>query len=406
MRRVIPITVGVIALCAAGCGDDSGLPPPGGDGAVADGPQKKDGQHGTDGVAADQHGGETGPKPGCGNGKREGTEQCDDGNKLDLDGCSAACRFEQDHRITAAILQWVTDAHCQHNAFGAAIQPAARTTLQQSLTAGIKQGEMNVLFQWLQLDDLTGKADPAVTLGILSGAKAPGAGYDGTKDLDWWYKADPTTISKTRAPLAQLKGKLAGGVMTVGPGSFTMPLVLAGVKASVKFSHGRISAPVGPPTKPLISSGGAPGHLAGEHLDPTLRSFASAGGTTAGNAGRMCGRIGALSFSKVPVPQEMISGPGACAQGYTAANSMLDVMVGGCTVLLVVPAIKATQPDTEDPTATPAGAGPPYKLTAGAGKKVSGCLDKAAKPVGLNACLADAAYSAYMWYRSGRVIIK
>jgi hypothetical protein len=233
-----------------------------------------------------------------------------------------------------------------------------------------------------------------------------GGGYDGTKDLDWWYKVDSSTITKERTPIARLKGKIAGGVMTVGPGSFTMPLPLGGTKAKVKFSNGKITARLRSPSKPLKSSGPPKGHLPAENLDPTLTSFASAGGVTAGDAGRMCGRIGALSFSKVPVPPEMITGPGACAQKYTAANSMLDVMVGGCTVLVLVPAIKPTQPDTEDPDVKPAGAGPPYTLKTGAGKKITSCLDKAKKPVGLNACLGDAAYSAYMWYRSGRVIIK
>jgi cysteine-rich repeat protein len=35
---------------------------------------------------------DTGPTgPTCGNGTKEGTEQCDDGNKLDFDGCSSLC---------------------------------------------------------------------------------------------------------------------------------------------------------------------------------------------------------------------------------------------------------------------------------------------------------------------------
>ena len=31
----------------------------------------------------------------CGNGKREGTEECDDQNKDDLDGCSSECKVEE-----------------------------------------------------------------------------------------------------------------------------------------------------------------------------------------------------------------------------------------------------------------------------------------------------------------------
>ncbi len=35
------------------------------------------------------------PQPVCGDGKKEGTETCDDGNKLGGDGCSALCQLEQ-----------------------------------------------------------------------------------------------------------------------------------------------------------------------------------------------------------------------------------------------------------------------------------------------------------------------
>src|SRR5206468_2039261 len=36
-------------------------------------------------------------KPICGDGFRETGEQCDDANLVNMDGCDAACKFEQNH---------------------------------------------------------------------------------------------------------------------------------------------------------------------------------------------------------------------------------------------------------------------------------------------------------------------
>ncbi len=341
--------------------------------------------------------------PVCGDGVRQGTEQCDDGNTVNLDGCDASCKFEQSLRFNRLVLQCGTDSSCKANAFGGAIsQVLLGAMLQQLLDSGVKYGEITVLFKLLGLDDLAGKSDPAVALGWMTGKPVKGTGYDGTSDLDWWYKADAATMDAKRNPKDTAPGKIAAGVLTAGPGSLTLPLSFGGSPAQVRMVAASSSAVVGPTSKPLAWTGSPRGHLAAEHLSPTLKSFASAGTTGASASGTLCGRLTAASLAKVPVPAALIS---FCAQKYTASNSLLDVLVGGCTIA-TLPAIKAIQPDSQDPGAKPAGAGPPYTLVMGTGKKVTGCQDKDKKPAALAACLAAATYTAHFKFAAGRVVVK
>lgn len=142
-----------------------------------------------------------------------------------------------------------------------------------------------------------------------------------------------------------------------------------------------------PPVSPLTSTGGTPGHLASEHLAPALVSFASTGERNDNGAGKLCGNVTAASLDQVPVPLDLqMGGALACNQGYTASNSLLDVLVGGCTV---------PQP----------GAGGPYTLQ-WTGTNVTGCRDKNNMNVNLTDCLNAAAYSAFFKLAMGRVIVK
>lgn len=50
--------------------------------------------------------------PGCGDSTLEGAEACDDGNVLDGDGCSAACRIEIGHGICASDAACVANGRC------------------------------------------------------------------------------------------------------------------------------------------------------------------------------------------------------------------------------------------------------------------------------------------------------
>jgi hypothetical protein len=174
------------------------------------------------------------------------------------------------------------------------------------------------------------------------------------------------------------------------------------------MSSAKITGTIGASSTPLASTGNTPGHLAAEHLDPNLQSFASLGTKSSAGAAKLCGNVSGTSLAAVPMPSSLAGGFLGC-QGYSASNnnSMLDLLVAGCSVFLVGQAIAPTQPDTDDPAVAPVGAGPPYKLTANSTtKKVTQCRDKNNALVNLQACLADAAYSVFLKFAAGRVIIK
>jgi hypothetical protein len=155
-------------------------------------------------------------------------------------------------------------------------------------------------------------------------------------------------------------------------------------------------------TTPLGSLGGPPGHLAAEQLDPALQSWETAGTKTALGSGTMCGNISAASLALAQIPSAIL---GNCTS-YSAANSLLDLLVDGCTVLSF-PAVLPTQPDKQDPAVAAAGSGPPYTLAStGANHIVDVCRDSSNAIVSLSACLADAAYSSYFRFATDRVIIK
>lgn len=73
------------------CGDSSGNNGNGGD-AGTGGPGGTGGSGGSGGAGGS--GGSSEPPPGCGDGKLDPGEECDDGNNFDNDGCSADCRIE------------------------------------------------------------------------------------------------------------------------------------------------------------------------------------------------------------------------------------------------------------------------------------------------------------------------
>src|SRR5439155_7698122 len=91
---------------------------------------------------------------------------------------------------------------------------------------------------------------------------------------------------------------------------------------------------IGATNAPLASSAKEPGHLAGEHLDPALQSFATSGvGNGGAAAGQLCGNVTTGSLSTVAVPTVLLSGVSNCIEAYAATNSLLDVYIGGCHVL-------------------------------------------------------------------------
>ncbi|MDI1476522.1 DUF4215 domain-containing protein [Polyangium sp. y55x31] len=381
-----------------------------GDGVVHPGEDCDDGnQIGGDGCESDC----TLPPAGsvCGNGVRDAGEHCDDSNTKNLDGCDSACKFEQVQRATWLQMQFGTEApFCTANRLGSAISAAAQGQLQTSLDDGVKNGSISILFKTLGLSDLSGTADPTVEIGVITGGPVlpMGAMYDGTADLDWWYTIAPLSIDANRNPIDKLPGFISANTLTAGPGKLSIGINFAGTPAALKMSNARLTASIGAVSTPLTSSGNTPGHLASEHLDPALQTYASTGQPNGGGAGKLCGNVSAISLDQVPVPAELAAGGTiACDQGYTAQNSLLDVLVSGCTVFGFVNVISTIQPDQADPNAPVAGAGGPYTLTTNAmTKAVNGCRDMNNQTVDLNTCLGAAAYSSFFKFATGRVIAK
>jgi cysteine-rich repeat protein len=336
----------------------------------------------------------------CGDGVRTGAEQCDDGNTVNLDGCDSSCNFEQDQRVNSLTLQFATDADCSPNALGGAIASIAQGSLQTSLSKGVSDGSISILMQALGLADSSGSDGP-LQLGIMNGAPVAGTGYNGNSDLDWWYTTDPTSIDANRRPLHVLAGNLSAHKLTASGASVTLGITLAGARAALTMNQVRLSGFTGaPPTAPTIATAGTtPGHLPSESLDPALTSFA----TTGGSAGtdKLCGNITAESLSHVPAPAALIQGGASpCTQGYTVSSSLVDVLVGGCTITVVIfpiTAITPTQPDTPG--------GDRFTLALDGNHHVASCTDNGAA-VDLATCLASATYSSYFQFATDRVIAK
>ncbi|HRI67127.1 MAG TPA: DUF4215 domain-containing protein [Polyangium sp.] len=345
----------------------------------------------------------------CGNGTRDAGEQCDDSNTKNLDGCDSACKFEQVQRATYLHIQFGEEApFCPTNALGGAFSAAGQGQIQMGLDTGVKDGTVSIMFKMLGINDLTGMSEPSLEVGFLAGApvKPMGVTYDGTKDLDWWHTIAAQTIDANRNPLEKLAGYISAGTLHAGPGKLTLGINFAGIPATFKMSDARILASIGMASTPLASTGTTPGHLASENLDPALTSFATQGQPDETNAGRLCGNVGATSLDQIPVPAILTMGMQSCDQGYTTANTLLDVFVSGCTVFGAFSVIAATQPDQADSTAPVAGAGAPYTFTTNAGKEVTGCRDKNNQMVDLNTCKTAAAYSSFFKFATGRVIPK
>jgi cysteine-rich repeat protein len=349
----------------------------------------------------------------CGDGKRGGQEQCDDGNTANLDGCDSHCRFEEAQRSTSVTMLFGTDSFCAANALGSAIGSNAQPTIQSEIAAAVSDGSMNMMFQVLRLADTTGQSG-ALALGAVTGTPypAPGLGkYNGNKDTDWWYATDRSEVDGALLPTSQIAASIsAANLATTSPGHMDLVFVLGAGPVKLKGSGVRVKASIGPSTAPPISLlAETPGHLSSERLDPELRAFASM------TNGELCGNISAGSLSSTPVAAALLSGGSlACGEGYTSANSMLDVLFNGCTFLasvggfpIPITIVAATDPDQVDPQAPVAGAGAPYSLSSSVFTgKVNKCQDKNGATVTLSTCLNAVAYSAALQFATDRVILK
>lgn len=334
----------------------------------------------------------------CGDGILEDTEQCDDSNTTNLDGCDGVCKFEQSQRANSLTMSFKTNV-CTKNALGQAIQDPSNTAqnaLQTALTNGVGDGTITIEMKFMNLDDLTGtKSTAAFQLGFMHATPVTGTGYNGASDLDWWYTTDVNSIDGNRNPTtALMNGKFNASSLTTDPGTIQLGLVLAGSVATLTMKNTVLTAKSTTATTPTASSGTTtPGHLASEHLLSTLKSFPSLSG------GKICGDITAKSLAAVTLPMAF---DGQCNEGYTSTgNTLLDVLVGGCThtasvfgIPVTVTVIGVTQPDGPS-----AGA---VHLTM-TGTKVTGCTGTGgAYP----ACLDVGTYSSAFSFTTDRVIAK
>jgi cysteine-rich repeat protein len=343
--------------------------------------------------------------PACGNSVREGSEQCDDGNLANLDGCSSSCAFEQIQRMNWMNMMFTADEVCTKNALGGAIGSVGQGALQIAIAQGIGDGSISNMLQFGSLDDLTGTDDDAVTVGFLRGTPVSqgAAPYDGASDLDWWYTTDPLSYDTDRNPTSSMVGSIAGRVLHVSSARLTLNTLFAGTLVALPMSNVTIVAPISDSSAPLASQGLPPGHLTSEHLDPALVSFATMGQPDQDGAAQICGNASAASLALLLIPGGFVGL--ACAQNYTPSNSLLDLWIGGCTNL-GIQLVKSTQPDQVDLAAPAAGAGGPYKLGTNAQRQVSTCRDKNNDIVSLKECLQAATYSSSFKFTTDRVIAK
>jgi cysteine-rich repeat protein len=341
----------------------------------------------------------------CGDGVREGTEQCDDGNTQNLDGCDTQCHFEQIQRANSITMQFTaTGCPCTKNALGTAIGPLAQSSISTPINNSVTAGSANILFQFLGITDLSGTNQASgLTLGALSGLQPTyTGGATGNKDLDWWYVMDPSTVMKDSSghwitQSTPLPAKFTAGVLSA-TGDLNLALVLTGMTASqIHMSNAKLSASTAVPTLPTEAGATmmSPGHLAAEHLDPTLKSFPSM------SNGSLCGNTSAASLANVLLTASIT---GTCTS-YTTTDSILDLIVGGCFGAL---GVAATNPDQSDPAQPVWGAGPPYTFQE-TNHHVTSCKDKAGKATvtaaDLATCEASAAYSSWFLFTSDRIIV-
>ena len=258
------------------------------------------------------------------------------------------------------------------NALGSkAIASVALGQLNPPLATDVTNGTVNVLTQVLGLTDLTGQNAAGFSIGIVDATVDPakGAWPTGAAPEDWDFLADPAVISMG-LPTGKLgNGKIVDGAITAGPSTVVLTLNLGGSPASLQMNNASISGTV-------AGTKSAPGDLPADlKLESGLEAFDTISAATDGTQG-LCGDITVTSLAQIPIPQALTTGEGDCTQGYTYCgagaavgancNSLLDVLVGGCTVVGgLVTAVNKTQPDV------PGNGTAIQTLTVGAKKKVT-----------------------------------
>jgi len=354
--------------------------------------------------------------PLCGNGVRDFGEECDDGNKLNLDGCDSACNLEQASRITSLQQQVFPDGFCTQNAIGGAITDTALGIIQATWDQPIGDGSLSIVFKFLGHIDPFGASNSALKLGFMnavpvrfnkqnSGGFADG--YTGASDLDWWYARDPASVDATETPISQLQlpAQIDNRHLTAGPGTLTgLNIVFALQPTTVTLFHTKVDAflDVGVSHPIIASSTTPPGHLASEHLSPGLFEFVSS------TTGSICADVSVASLANTPIGQTLqgscTSDPLAQVKEFTPDNHLLDVFIAGCDIL-GTPGILPTQPDGSlDGAQYEFQFDPSTRAVTGCTKIPPGETDPV--PANLPDCFAQATYSSFFKLNADRVIIK
>jgi cysteine-rich repeat protein len=338
----------------------------------------------------------------CGNGTLEGTEQCDDGNRRDLDGCDSNCKYEVVGRMTSVVIQSTAAPaalNCMPatNRLGAqALTSTAVNQLNMTLATDVNAGTTNVMTQFLGLTDLTGVASAGFSIGVLSGTLDPAKGaWPGNNPIDWWFYAAGSTVSMGLPTGVLTNATLSARNLMAGPSNVALTLLLGGSPALLEMRSAHIAATLNGTPAPNVPAP-PPAQLAAG-----LTVFQTFTGSGAGQG--LCGNITVESLAQIPIPQTLAQGGstacsacGTTSHTYTycgmgmhvtaSCNSLLDALVGGCqAVLCLVPAINPTQPDVPvGTTVTP--------LSLGAGNKVPSNLSTGNKD----------AYSSYFKFDGNR----
>ena len=385
----------LVAASAMACSGASGAPPvfnegdAGGDatatgvGAPPEGGRNADA---TDSAASDvtsdqaSEAAEAGSAgPNCGNGVLDPGEQCDDGNRFNLDGCDSSCRYELVSRMTLLSFESTpAPAFCTPttNLFGTqSVTSAGLAQLNPNLQNDVAIGNTNTFVQFLGLADLTGAGSASqVSLGLFSGQLDMAKGtWPGNSPIDWWFLADHTTVAPTGLPASLFSNAtLMGGALTAGPSDIDMPLPLGGSAALLHVRGAHVSATINampPPNVPAPPP---------DKLSSGLTVFQTI--TADGTGQGLCGNMTVESLANTPVPHVLTTGSSACSAQCSGShayvdcgagnpvgpscNSWLDVLVGGCSVSsLCVSVVAPHQPDVAAGTAV-------QPLMLGAGNKV------------------------------------
>jgi cysteine-rich repeat protein len=300
----------------------------------------------------------------CGNGTLDPGEQCDDGNSYDLDGCDSGCNYEVVTRMsTLSIATTAGPAFCVHkgNALGskALNALAVSVVLNPALTTAVNGATVNVLTEFVGLSDPTGTSATGFDIGVVDAILDPAKGaWPGNNPTDWWFLADPSVVNMGQPTGKLTNGKLVNHALTAGPNTVSLTISLSGTPADLTLNNASIAGTVGNATN---TPAPPPAKIeAGLMVLETI----TANGTNQG----LCGDITVGSLKAIAVPAALIQGgSNACTENYTAANSLLDVLVVGCKVTspLSLTAVNATQPDVPGSGTTVT------HLTAGAGNIVT-----------------------------------